>query len=223
MSDPVIHPADRADDFAGMPHRASDVLIHLARTFPDDQVTIGALVDGLKDRAFGMLMLVLALPCCLPFLYGVPQVVSVPMLFVAVQIAIGRHTLWVPESLRKRSFSRAAFQDMAERAKKYIGWAEGLSQPRLSWLTRGVPERLFGVLMVIFCLSIAVPLPMTNTFPGIAVAIMSVGFIERDGLMVIAGAILGTLWVGFLVALAVSITVFGVNFLTGAASATALF
>ncbi len=192
-------------------HRATDVLIHLAETLPGEMVTVGEIVDGLQHRAFGFLMLVLALPCCLPFLYGVPQVVSVPMLFIAVQIALGRSKPWLPQAMRKRSFARATFLDMSRRAKRYLGWAEALSQPRFSFLTRGVFERLFGVLMVVFCCSIAVPLPMTNTVPGFAVALMSIGFIERDGLMVIAGSVLGTLWVSFLLAIVIALFVFGID------------
>jgi hypothetical protein len=190
----------------GRPERTSDLLIHLAETAQTERITIGALADALTGRAFGVLMLVLALPCAIPFLYGVPQVVSVPMIFLSAQIIMGRHTVWLPERLRRRHFARAGFLDMARRAKRYVGWAEHLSFPRLSFLTRGVFERIFGVFMLIFCASIAVPLPLTNTVPGIAVGIMSVGFIERDGLLVIAGTILGTLWVTGLLLMAAGVT-----------------
>lgn len=195
-----------AEAFDGRPERTSDLLIHLAETAQTERVTLGALADALSDRAFGVLMLVLALPCAVPFLYGVPQVVSVPMVFLSTQIILGRHTVWLPERLRRRHFSRAGFRDMARRAKRYVGWAEHLSFPRFSWLTRGPAERVFGVFMLIFCASIAVPLPLTNTVPGIAVGIMSVGFIERDGLLVIAGTILGAVWVAALLMAAAGVT-----------------
>ncbi len=216
--EPVLYAASMtsaADQMTDMTedraHRASDVLIALSEAIPNERVSVGYIVDGLQHRAFGFLMLILALPCCLPFLYGVPQVVSIPMLFISGQIAIGRSKPWLPKSLRRRSFTRSAFQDMARRAKRYVGWAESLSQPRLTFLTAGLAERVFGVLMVVFCCSIAIPLPMTNTVPGIAVAIMSVGFIERDGLMVVGGAILGIIWVSFLVAIVVALFVYGID------------
>lgn len=202
-------------DAGDHPERATDFLIKLAEDFPGEEMTIGSLVDGMKDRAFGILMLILALPCCLPFLYGVPQVVSVPMLFIAAQIAVGRHTLWLPESLRKRSFSKESFHTLVSRSKRYVGWFEAIARPRLSWLTRGAAERVFGVFMVAFCASIAVPLPGTNTLPGIAVAIMSVGFIERDGLLVILGTILGTLWVGLLAFGGITLIKTLLSFVTG--------
>ncbi|MFP3944511.1 MAG: exopolysaccharide biosynthesis protein [Alphaproteobacteria bacterium] len=195
-----------AEAFDGRPERTSDLLIHLAETAQTERVTIGALADALSDRAFGVLMLALALPCAIPFLYGVPQVVSVPLIFLSAQIVLGRHTVWLPQTLRRRHFSRASFLDMARRAKRYVGWAEYLSFPRLSWLTRGLSERVLGALMLVFCASIAVPLPLTNTVPGIAVGIMSVGFIERDGLLVIAGTVLGTIWVSALLLAAAGVT-----------------
>jgi len=144
-------------------------------------------------------MLALAIPVCIPFLYGVPQVLSLPMLLIALQMVLGRHILWMPKRLRARTFSRTEFGKMAERAKRYLGWGEAIARPRLSFLTGNGPERLFGLFMSIFCLSILVPLPLTNTTPGIAIAIMAIGMIERDGLLIMLGTLLGTFWVGMLV------------------------
>lgn len=177
---------------------ASEILLAIARNGTSDTMTIGELLDALEDRAFGMVMLLFALPCCIPFVYGIPQVVSVPMLLVALQIVAGRHTLWLPESLKARTFSRAAFERTASRSQRYLKWFEAISRPRLSWLTRNGVERVFGLFMVVFCISIALPLPSTNTVPGIAVAIMAIGFIERDGLLTILGTILGCIWVTIL-------------------------
>jgi hypothetical protein len=191
-------PDPAASDGAPLPVRTSDLLIHLATASEAPEMTVGELLDALKDRAFGVAMLVLALPVCIPFLYGVPQVLSLPMLLIALQMVAGRHTLWMPEKLRARRFSRAEFAKMARRAKRYLGWGEALARPRFSLLTGNGPERVFGVFMVIFCLSILTPLPLTNTTPGIAVAIVSIGMIERDGLLVLAGTVLGTFWVSML-------------------------
>jgi len=180
------------------PERTSDLLVHLAQASDTPEMSVGELLDGLSDRAFGVAMLVLAIPVCIPFLYGVPQVLSLPMLLIALQMVAGRHTLWMPERLRNRTFTRREFETMAQRAKKYLGWGEAISRPRLTFLTGNFPERIVGLFMAVFCLSILTPLPLTNTAPGIAVAIMAIGMIERDGLLVVLGAVLGTAWVGML-------------------------
>ena len=179
--------------------RTSDLLIGLARASDTAEMTVGEVLDALSDRAFGVAMLVLALPVCIPFLYGVPQVLSLPMLLIAFQMVLGRHTLWMPERLRQRSFSRSEFEKVAVQAKRYLGWGEAIARPRLTILTGNGPERLFGLFMSAFCLSILTPLPLTNTTPGIAVAVMAIGMIERDGLLVLLGTVLGTFWVGMLI------------------------
>lgn len=179
----------------------SEVLIDLADHAEGERLSIGTLVDALEDRAFGLLLLIFALPCCLPFLYGVPQIVALPMLFVAAQVAIGRHRPWLPEFLRKRTISAEGFRDMAHRAKRYIGWFESISKPRLTWLVNGPVERLLGLFLLVFSASILVPLPGTNTIPGIAVAIMSIGIMEKDSLLIFAGTILGAIWVSLLATL----------------------
>jgi len=184
------------------PQSTSDILINLARSITKERLTIGQLVDALQDRAFGILLLILALPCAIPFLYGIPQIVSVPLLFVAAQIIIGRHEPYLPEKIRQRSFSAEAFRNMVEKSTRYIKWLEIFSRPRLHWLSQGGVERLLGVFLVVFSASIAIPLPLTNTLPGIAVGIVALGLIERDGLMILAGTILGTGWVIFLITLA---------------------
>ncbi|MEO1426338.1 MAG: exopolysaccharide biosynthesis protein, partial [Pseudomonadota bacterium] len=56
-------------------------------------------------------------------------------------------------------------------------------------------------LLLIPCASILVPLPSTNTAPGIGVTIAAIGLIERDGLLVIFGLTLGLAWVLLLVLL----------------------
>lgn len=163
------------------------------------EITLGELFDALQARAFGILILVLALPCCVPFVYVIPQVVALPMLLLAGQMAAGRHSPWLPERLRQRSFPVTALEDVVSRAERYVGWFERLSYQRLSGLTGPFGSRLVGLLLLIPCASILVPLPLTNTLPGIGVAIAAVGLTERDGLLVIGGLTIGLIWVALLV------------------------
>ncbi len=162
------------------------------------RATLGALVDELDERAFGLLILVLALPCCLPFVYILPQIVAFPILFLAGQLAMGKTSPWLASGLRERDFPIATLKNTVGRASKYLGWAERFASARLEFLTKGIGVRIIGALMMIPAASILLPLPMTNTVPGIGVAIIALGLIERDGLAVLAGLVIGLLWVGLL-------------------------
>ncbi|MEO1312145.1 MAG: exopolysaccharide biosynthesis protein, partial [Pseudomonadota bacterium] len=157
------------------------------------------------ERAFGLLLLLCALPCCIPFLYGVPQIMALPLLALAAQLAAGRDVPWLPGSLRNRKASIAALENVLDRSARYVGWFEKLARPRLLALSDGAGVRVVGALMLIPCASILTPLPATNTTPGIAVAVIAVGLMERDGLMILAGLVLGLLWVALLVFLAATL------------------
>ncbi len=157
------------------------------------------LIEALDERAYGMLLLLLALPCTLPFIYLLPQIVALPMLALAAQLAIGKHTPWLPKGLGEREFQISMMHSTVDRAEKYLGWIERITHPRLTALSEGVGSRITGALLIIPCASILVPLPMTNTTPGIGVALAAIGLIERDGLLIILGLLIGLLWVFALV------------------------
>lgn len=176
----------------------SDRLDHLAEQAQGQTATLGWVLDQLHERAFGLFLLVLALPCCIPFLYGIPQVVSLPLMFVSVQILLGRRVPWLPAKLAARTVSSGDLHSLAERAGPWLRRIEAVSRPRLSALSRAPLDRLVGVALVVFSASIMVPLPGTNTVPGIAVVVVAMGLLQRDGILVILGTILGTAWIATL-------------------------
>ncbi|HKK97019.1 MAG TPA: exopolysaccharide biosynthesis protein [Marivita sp.] len=176
----------------------SDRLDLLAAESQNEAVTLGWVLAQLNERAFGLFLLVLALPCCIPFLYGIPQVVALPLMFVAAQILLGRRVPWLPTRLAARSVASAELRTLADRAGPWLRKIEAVSRPRLGFLTRAPMDRVVGAALVLFSASILVPLPGTNTVPGIAVVVVAMGLLQRDGILVILGALLGTAWIATL-------------------------
>jgi hypothetical protein len=186
-----------APDSADAPPRRGLIgaLEALAEEAPEEGVTLGALAGRLGERAFGVVLFALAIPVCMPFLYGVPQIVALPMMALAVQMAMGRATPWMPRRFAGRVIDRPSLERMATGARKWFGWMEALARPRLRFLSGPVAERVIGVFFVLFCLSILTPLPLTNSTPGVALAIAALGLINRDGLLILGGLVLGTVWI----------------------------
>lgn len=177
----------------------------LASDAKGDAVELNWVLSELHERAFGLFLLVLALPCCIPFLYGIPQIVALPLMFVSVQIVLGRKTPWLPKKLGARTISTEGLHNLARRAEPWLVRIEAFSRPRLSVLTHSPADRAVGLALILFSASIMVPLPGTNTVPGFAVVIVSMGLLQRDGILVILGAILGTAWIATLVFAGVSL------------------
>ena len=185
----------------------------LAEASGPEGLTLREIRDRLDERAFGLMILILAIPCLVPALYGVPQIVGIPILLLAGQMLLGREEPWLPEAVLKRRVSKAMLDRMAEFAIKRMGWFERLSRPRLTLFTQGLAERAAAAFMILATLTIV--LPMTNTVPSVALALMSVGLIQRDGLFVAAGAAVATGWV-------TALMVVGIGFVVGASWAVGL-
>lgn len=174
-------------------------LYQLAEDAEGDTTSLDWILTQLHERAFGLFLLVLALPCCIPFLYGIPQIVALPLMFVSAQILFGRTSPWLPERLGAREVSKASLQNLADRARPWLEKIEALSRPRLGVLTRPPLDRIVGIALVLFSASILVPLPGTNTVPGFAVVLVSMGLLQRDGILVLLGSLLGTVWIATLI------------------------
>ena len=166
-------------------------------------LTIREIRDSMDERGFGLLILILAIPCLVPALYGVPQVIGVPILLLALQILFGREEPWLPEAVLRRRVSKSWLDRMAEFASRRMRWFEQLSRPRLKLLACGPGERLAAVMMCVATLTIIIP--FTNTVPSIALTLMAVGLIERDGVFVGLGELVAAGWAGFLIAVVVGL------------------
>lgn len=199
MPRPDRHSDDVSDSFI-------ERIVELGRVSGEDGLTIGQIVDRLDERGFGLLILILAVPCLVPALYGVPQIVGVPILLLAGQMLVGRREPWLPSVILKRRVSKPWLDRMADFAAKRMRWVERLSRPRLRPFASGWAERAAAGFMILATLTIV--LPMTNTVPSVALALISVGLIQRDGLFVIGGAAVATAWATALTILAVGL-IFG--------------
>ena len=173
----------------------------LAAISGPDGLTLREIRDRLDERGFGLMILILAIPCLVPALYGVPQLVGIPILLLAGQMLAGRIEPWLPEAALKRRVSKAWLDRMADFATKRMGWFEQLSRPRLTVFAEGWAERVVALFMILATLTIV--LPMTNTVPSVALTLLAVGVIQRDGLFVLGGAAVAVGWATTLATVAI--------------------
>ncbi len=180
-----------------------DVVGRLATDAGPDGLTLGGVLDRLDERAFGLIILILSIPCLVPALYGVPQIIGVPIILLAGQLLVGRREPWLPGAMLRRNVPRSWLDRMAGFADKRMRWLERLSRPRLIPLATGLGERVAALFMI--GATITIILPMTNTVPSLALALIAVGLIQRDGVFVLAGEALAAAWIGALLVVAIGI------------------
>jgi hypothetical protein len=172
--------------------RTSQLLRDFVASQTEPRVSIGALRDALDDRGFGVLLFVFAFPNLLP--HNIPLVSAVlglPLVLLAAQLSYGRHKPWFPSWLADRSFPRLGFTAIVMHALPYLERAERLLQPRLTGLLTWTGERLIGVALLVLAVALTLPIPFGNFLPALAIAIIGLALVEKDGAAVLVGLVIG--------------------------------
>jgi len=167
--------------------RTSDVLLAMVEEGSSERISVGDLVDRMADRAFGFLILLLALPNCVPSPPGLSTITGLPIIVFALQIAIGGHRPWLPRFLRDRTFKREDLKRLLTRVLPYIRRFERISRPRLTGLLQGPAERILGMILFVLSIIMALPIPLGNLFPSVAIAIIAIALLEQDGIALLIG------------------------------------
>jgi hypothetical protein len=173
---------------------------------PSERLSVGDILAVLQDRAFALLVVLLGLPNCLPMPPPIPLVCGLLLAMVAAQIIFGRASPWVPMALQRRSVARIDVERAVKRAIPVFQRLERVSRPRMTVFHTGLAFRLVGVLLLILAIGLLFAPPVVGQIPlGIAVCLVGLGLVERDGFVVVGGLTIGsmglTLSLGFLYAI----------------------
>jgi hypothetical protein len=193
--------------------RTSEILLSLAAHGGDRQ-TVGEIMAVLRDRAFALLVVLLGLPNCLPMPPPIPLVCGILLAFVALQIAAGRQAPWLPRAVLLRSVRQSDVSRAAERAVPVFQRLERWSRPRLLLIGTGSAMRVIGLLLLALALGLLVAAPVVGQIPlGLAVCLVGLGLVERDGVVVLGGLTIGAIGValsaGFVYAVVAGIDLLG--------------
>ncbi|MAE50493.1 MAG: hypothetical protein CMH27_01645 [Micavibrio sp.] len=194
-------------------HKLSDFLLDTKRLLCiescDDQILVQKLVYDFKEQGYSILLFLFALPAALPLpAIGLNLIIASPLLVLTGQQALGRDHIWMPKRIQQKSFKTATLEEFLDKAVPWVRRIEFFSRPRLKFMTHGIMRNIIGLAGFIMALSVAIPLPFTNTVPSFGIALMAFGVLMRDGLAVIAGMIIGACWV---ITITAFIFIFGIE------------
>lgn len=185
------------------------VILDLAASAEDDGLRVGDMVDRLDERAFGLSILIMAIPCLVPGLYGPPQIAAPIIALLAAQMLVGRREPYLPGFLRERRIPKAWLQAMAGFADKRLRWIDKIARPRLTWAATGLAERIAALAMILAAICIFPPI--TNTIPSLGLALLATGLLARDGLFVALGMVVTIGWASLLGIILIG-SLFGIGF-----------
>lgn len=180
-------------------HKLSDFLKNTHDAFckkDKEKLTVGEIIDDFKEQGASLLLFLFALPAALPLpAIGINFIIAIPLLVLTAQQAIQKQNLWFPRKIKQREISCEKFSSFLNKSIPYVQKIEIFSKPRFHFMTQGFAKNLVGLFGIIMALSVCAPLPFTNTVPSFGIALMALGILMRDGLAVLAGAVIGIGWV----------------------------
>jgi hypothetical protein len=163
----------------------------------DGPKTLGGLIDLFGEKSFAIAFVILMAIPALPLpTGGVVSPFELITMLLALELVVGRRTIWLPERWRRVDLARTTSGQFADGLLRRIRWLERHSRPRLRGLTH---FRLSGVIFgfVVFVLALVAlvspPFSGLDTLPALGVVLVSLGILLEDVLLALAGLVVGAI------------------------------
>jgi hypothetical protein len=160
--------------------RSSRVLEDLLRQAPPECFRLGWLMSNLQQRSFGIVVLFLGLIATTPIGSTVPGVM---LAVVALQMIAGRHELVFPQCITARNLPTRYLFRVGEHAIPVMHYLEKAVHPRWPTAFEAI-KRFVGVVVLLLTAALLLtPVPLSNIAPAIVIALISLAYLEEDGLL----------------------------------------
>jgi hypothetical protein len=174
------------EDGAEGADRLSAILAAIADVQDRERISIGDLLEALRHRALAALMFLFAVPTALPMPPGVSAVLGAPLLFLTAQLTLGMRP-WLPRFITSRSLRRVDFSRVVATTTPWLSRAESVMRPRLTVLATRPAVQLVGLVTLCMSIVLFLPIPLGNMLPSIAICVIALGVLQRDGLWILIG------------------------------------
>ena len=168
--------------------RTSALIINVLDRDHHQTITIQSFLDSLGDRVYGLGILLWVLPNCIPMIPGVAGVTGVMIMVMALQMALGQTTPWLPRAVRNRPLPRMKLLEISQKAIPRLRRLETFIRPRYHFLDNRAMRIFTALVIAVMAFILLLPIPIVgNMPPAWAIALLSMSLIERDGLILLLG------------------------------------
>jgi hypothetical protein len=180
------------------PEKVSDRLSAVARTIPVEGMTLSQLLAQLGEQGLLVFCIFLTLPFVLPLqIPGLSTVFGLLIAIIAAGVAVNRVPR-LPRWFMERHIASAHLIPVLEQGARLFARFERWVRPRWFRFTHGTTMHcVTGLLLLLAAGLLTLPLfiPFSNILPALAILLLTVGSVQRDGLSILCGYVVtvGTL------------------------------
>jgi len=173
--------------------RTSELVYQISLKIPREGISFKEFLELIGDRGILIACVVLVAPFLLP--------VSIPGSSTPFGLAIallnlsnllgGRNLL--PNRITEYRISKESMGSILNGMKRILTALERVSKPRLMLMSDTSTIKYLNSIFIIYSallLMLPLPIPLTDFLPGYSILFLTVGSLERDGYLILAGYIL---------------------------------
>ncbi len=153
---------------------------------PEEHLSLGQILQGLEQSAFGVFLFIAILPSFIP-IPGIGGAVSGPLVFlIGVQLLCGITRPWLPGFIARRGPKRGTIHRFLGKISRPLQRLDRMLKPRLPALIAPLPARMLtGALLLLVGLLLSLPIPFTNYLFGFQLLLFALALLERDGALML--------------------------------------
>ncbi len=153
---------------------------------PEEHLSLGQILQGLEQSAFGVFLFIAILPSFIP-IPGIGGAVSGPLVFlIGVQLLCGITRPWLPGFIARRGPKRGTIHRFLGKISRPLQRLDRMLKPRLPALIGPLPARMLtGALLLLVGLLLSLPIPFTNYLFGFQLLLFALALLERDGALML--------------------------------------
>ncbi len=171
-------------------HPLENVMKKAAEDSEGEKVSVRDLLELYSHRSFGPIFILLGLVVVLPPLGavpGLPAVVGVVILLFSLQMVFGRNHIWLPDFVESMSIEKDKIETAHEKSKGALSFIDKMVTERIEWAA-GNYAKYAAAILVSFMALLLIPLelvPFAVALPGVAIVMVGVALLARDGLLML--------------------------------------
>lgn len=177
-------------------------VLTLQNKLQPDGISIGQIFHTMGSRSHAFLVLFLSVPFAQPVpMLGLSTPLGLMIAMLGVFIMVNKDP-WLPKKLKQKRIKFELMQSCCNWLSKILFKTEHLIKPRYAfWINYKITRVWDGFLIALFgiLLSLPLPIPFSNMIPAIFLVFNAVGWLEKDGILVIASYIVAILGIIFFI------------------------
>jgi len=146
---------------------------------PNDRVTLAWLLGSLRQRSFGIVMLLLGMIAMIP---GISIVAAFLLVAFALQMMMANEAPILPRFIARRSLPTYRIAGFIGRAYPVIKFLEKFIRPRWHTPFRAT-KRVVGFSLLLLAGTLFMPIPLSNIIPGALTMLVAFAYLEEDGVL----------------------------------------